>query len=61
MPEQETDFRCEVCGSTFSDSEALAKHMRVHTAPADEEELAQGLTPPMGDTGLPPAAETPAR
>jgi hypothetical protein len=60
MESQTSEYKCDVCGAVFRDADALTKHMAIHSA-SDDGELEQGTTPPMGDTGLPPAGNIPVR
>jgi hypothetical protein len=47
-------FRCEACGATFRDQDALLKHRVVHETD-DKTELEQGLHEPTEHPTLPPA------
>lgn len=54
-------FKCEVCGATFRDADALEKHMRVHEK-GDDRELETGTQEPMEQPSLPPSGfDTPIR
>jgi uncharacterized C2H2 Zn-finger protein len=54
-------LRCDVCGATFRDSDALEKHRRVHEK-AEDHELEQGTQQPMEHPTLPPSGfDTPVR
>lgn len=60
--DQTEQYRCDLCGATFRDPDALEKHRRTHMSTEDEKkELEQGTNPPMGDTGLPPIGNVPVR
>ena len=61
MEKQTSEYKCDVCGAVFRDPDALTKHMAIHSRSADDGELEQGTTPPMGDTGLPPGGSIPVR
>jgi hypothetical protein len=47
MAEQATQYKCDVCGATFRDADALTKHRAVHEATRPEkQDLEQGTQPP---------------
>jgi DNA-directed RNA polymerase subunit M/transcription elongation factor TFIIS len=54
-------FRCEACGATFRDADALQKHRVVHEQ-SNNKELEQGTQEPMQRPSMPPAGfDTPTR
>jgi hypothetical protein len=63
MDKQENMYKCEVCGATFKDPDALVKHRLVHSG-ADEgqkDELEQGTEQPTQTPTLPPTGPMPIR
>ena len=55
MVEQTGMLKCDVCGATFKDRDALIKHMKVHEPNTEtKESLEQGTEKPTQDPGLPP-------
>jgi len=54
-----SEYRCEVCGATLYDPDALVKHRKEEHRDEEKEEgkkeLEQGMSPPMGAPGLSPA------
>ncbi len=47
MAEQAAQYKCDVCGATFKDADALTKHNAVHQSSKPEnEELEQGTQTP---------------
>ena len=42
MAEQSTEYKCDLCGATFKQADALTKHMAIHdTAKAEKKDLEQ--------------------
>lgn len=48
MAEQAAQYKCDICGATFRDADALTKHKLVHEGEAkpEKEDLEQGTQPP---------------
>ncbi len=47
MAEQATQYKCDTCGATFKDADALTKHKAVHqSSKPEKKELEQGTRPP---------------
>ncbi|MGA2665864.1 MAG: C2H2-type zinc finger protein [Nitrososphaerales archaeon] len=61
MDKQENAYRCDRCGATFRDADALVKHQRIHSGADEKKELEQGTQPPMEDSSLPPGGPLPIR
>jgi len=61
MDKQENAYRCDRCGATFRDADALIKHQQVHSSGEEKKELEQGTQPPMEDSSLPPGGPLPVR
>lgn len=60
MAEQTAEYRCEICGATFKDPDALTKHRAVHGANVPEkEDLEQGTQSPMLNPSMPDEPPTP--
>ena len=58
---QESKLECEICGATFRDSDALAKHVLIHEKSTDEGKLEQGTQPPTENPTIPPMVPGPMR
>ena len=62
MDKQENTYRCDQCGATFRDADALVKHQRVHSGGEEEKrDLEQGTEEPMESPSLPPGGPIPIR
>jgi C2H2-type zinc finger len=66
MEKQEGEFKCDQCGATFKDADALLKHKKVHQGKKSEknqekEPLEQGLERPTGTGDLPQPGQVPLR
>jgi hypothetical protein len=62
MARNTTEFKCDICGATFRDRDALTKHLRVHEQTENmSQELEQGTQPPMENPTLPPITPQPIR
>jgi hypothetical protein len=60
MAEQSTQYRCDVCGATFKDADALTKHKAVHEAAKPEKRvLEQGTQKPTQNPSMPGQSPTP--
>jgi uncharacterized Zn-finger protein len=54
MAEQSTEFRCDICGATFKEADALTKHRAIHdTSKQDNEDLEQGTEKPTQNPSMP--------
>jgi hypothetical protein len=54
-------FKCEECGATFRDADALEKHRRVHER-GNDRQLETGTSPPLENPSMPPSGfDTPIR
>ena len=60
MAEQEEQYKCEVCGATFRDADALTKHMGVHdSAKPEKRDLEQGTQKPTQNPSMPGQSPSP--
>jgi DNA-directed RNA polymerase subunit RPC12/RpoP len=60
MSEETTEYKCDVCGATFKDGDALAKHQEVHQSDSENEPLEQGTqTPTQGPSISSPGSPGP--
>jgi hypothetical protein len=53
MAEQSTEYKCDVCGATFREADALTKHRAVHDSKAEKEDLEQGTEKPTQNPSMP--------
>jgi len=51
-------FKCEECGATFRDGDALEKHRRVHQK-SESKDLETGIQEPLEHPSLPPSGFNP--
>jgi hypothetical protein len=60
MAEQETQYKCDICGAVFRDAESLTKHMPVHdTGKTSKEDLQQGTQKPTQNPSMPGQSPSP--
>lgn len=54
MAKQAAEYKCDICGATFKDGDALTKHRSVHgTSNPEKEDLEQGTQNPTLDPSMP--------
>jgi hypothetical protein len=60
MAEQTTEYKCDMCGATFKEADALTKHRAVHdTNRAEEKDLEQGTEKPTQNPSMPGQSPNP--
>jgi hypothetical protein len=61
MAEQSTQYKCDICGATFKEADALTKHRAVHDAgKTDKKDLEQGTEKPTQNPSMPGQSPNPS-